>query len=52
MTLYYENDGWIVELCDAEAAFLHTNMEVKMYIEWPEGIVDLIIITKIFLEEY
>ena len=35
-----------------EAALIHTNMEVNMYIEWPEGNVDLVIITKYFLEEY
>ena len=32
-----------------EAALINPNMEVKMYIEWPEGIVDLVIITKEFL---
>ena len=52
LTLYYENDGWIAEICDTEAAFLHPNTEVEMYIECPEGIVDLGIMTKEFLEEY
>ena len=32
-----------------EAASLHPNMEVEMLIKWPEGIVDLVIITKDFL---
>ena len=50
LTLYYEYNGWIEELCDVEAEFFHTNMEFDMYIEWPEGIVDLVIITKEFLE--
>ena len=35
-----------------EAVFLHSNMEVEMYIEWSEGIVYLGIITKDFLGEY
>ena len=52
MTLYYEYDGWILELCDVGAEFLHPSMEVEMYIEWPEVIVDLVIITKEFLGEY
>ena len=52
MTLYHEEDGWITELCDVEAALMNRNMEVEMYIEWHEGIVDLVIITKGFLEEY
>ena len=47
--LYYEEDGWISELCDVEAEFLHPNMEVDMYIKWPEGIVYLVIIRKEFL---
>ena len=41
LTLYYEDDGYTANLCDVEAAFLHPNMEVEIYIEWPEGIVDL-----------
>ena len=35
-----------------ELEFMHPNMEVQMYIEWLEGITDLGIITKEFLEEY
>ena len=35
-----------------ELAFLHHHMEVDMYIECLEGIMDLGIITKEFLEEY
>ena len=52
LTPYYEYDVWIVELCEVEAAFIHTNMEVDIYIEWPEGIVDLGIINEEFLREY
>ena len=33
-------------------AFLHPNIEVEMYFEWPEGIVVLGIISKEFLREY
>ena len=51
-TLYYEDDGCIAELCDVEAAFVHSNMEVEIYIRWPEGIVDLGIISEEFLREY
>ena len=35
-----------------EAEFLHLNMEVEMYIEWTEDIMNLGIITNDFLEEY
>ena len=52
MTLYHEEYVWIANVCDAEAAFLHCNMEVEMFIEWNEGIVDLGIIAKEFMEEY
>ena len=41
-----------MELCDAEAALIHINMEADMCIEWPEGIVDLVIISEEFLKEY
>ena len=33
-------------------AFLHPNIEVEMYFEWPEGIVVLGIISEEFLREY
>ena len=52
LNLYYEDDVWISELCDAEVAFIHPNTEVEMYIGWPEDIVDLVIISKDFLREY
>ena len=52
LTFYHEKNGWVLELCDVEAAFLHPNMEFEMYIEWTESILDLGIITKEFLEEY
>ena len=35
-----------------EASFVHPNMEVEMFIEWPGGMVELGIITKKSLEEY
>ena len=35
-----------MEICDTEAEFLNPDMEVDMYIEWPEGIMYLGIITK------
>ena len=35
-----------------EAEFLCPNMEVEIFIEWPEIIVDLGILTNDFLEEY
>ena len=52
LTVYYEDNGLIAELCDVEAAFLHPNTEFKMYIEWLEVIVDLGIISEEFLREY
>ena len=52
LTLYFKDNGWIAELCEIEAAFLHTNMEVEMYIEWPEGVVYLEITNKEFRIEY
>ena len=38
LTLYYEDDGWIAKLCDVEAAFIHPNMEVDVYIKCPKVI--------------
>ena len=35
---YYEDDGWIAEICDVEAAFLYPNMVVEMYIEYPKSL--------------
>ena len=40
LTLYHEENGWVSEIFDAEAAFLYPNMEVEMFIKWSEGIVE------------
>ena len=45
MNLYYEDYVCIGEICKVEAALLHPNIEVGMYIEWPERILDLEIVT-------
>ena len=50
MNLYHEEYGWVAEICDVEVEFLKPNMEVEMFIEWPEGIVDLGIIKNNFWE--
>ena len=52
LTLYYKDDGYIAELCDVELAFFHPNRKFKMYIECPEGIVYLGIISKKLLRGY
>ena len=52
LTLYHWKYGWIAELCDVDAEFLHPNTEVEMYIKWPEVIMDFGIITKKSMEEY
>ena len=39
-------------MCDVEEAFLHPDMIVEMFIEWPKGIVDIGITTKELPEEY
>ena len=52
LTLYHEEDGLIVGLCELEEAFLHPNMEVDMFIYCPKCIVELEIITKDILEYY
>ena len=46
LNLYHEEEGWITEICDVEAEFLHPNITVEMFIECPEVIVDLGIIIK------
>ena len=35
-----------------KVAFIYPNMDVEMFIKWPEVIKDIVIITKEFLEEY
>ena len=47
-TLYYDWLGynWICEAFDVEAAFLESYMDTLMFIEWPEGMVELGFLTK------
>ena len=52
LTLYHEEDEWIVGLCELEEALLHHNMEVDMFIECTKCILELGIITKDILEYY
>ena len=32
MTLYHEENGGVAEICDMEVSFLHSNMEVEIFI--------------------
>jgi Reverse transcriptase (RNA-dependent DNA polymerase)/gag-polypeptide of LTR copia-type/Zinc knuckle len=38
ITLYYEADGWEVEMLDIEAAFLEAQLDEDVHISWPEGL--------------
>ena len=44
--LYYSDQGWICEVFDIEAAFLELYLDNKMYIKWPEGMVELGFLTE------
>ena len=48
--IFLSRKSWIP--INRSTAVLHTDMSVEMFIEWPEGIMDLGIITKEFMEEY
>ena len=50
--LFHKEEGWFAEICDMESAFVHLDMTVEMFIKCHEGIVELDIITKEFMEEY
>ena len=42
MTLYFSDKfSWVCETFDVEAAFVEPYLDIEMYIDWPEGIVDL-----------
>ena len=42
MTLYFSKDsGWVCEIFDVEAAFLEPYIDIEMYIDKPDGIVEL-----------
>ena len=45
MNLYQEEEGCVAEIFHVEAAFLNLYMQVYIFIEWTEHIVDLGIIT-------
>ena len=42
LTLFHdnknENERWICEVIDVEAAFLEADMDENIYIEWPDGV--------------
>jgi hypothetical protein len=35
--ILYKVENWVVESFDVEAAFLNSDLETKVYIDWPEG---------------
>ena len=45
----YKFENWVLESFDVEAAFLNSDLETKVYIEWLERMLDLGLITQ---EEY
>jgi len=53
--LYYsERKGWICEVVDIEAAFLNADLEKgsELFIEWPQGLYELGLVTREELEKY
>jgi hypothetical protein len=42
----YKSENWVLESFNVEAAFLNSNLEAKVYIEWPEGMLELGLITQ------
>jgi hypothetical protein len=49
-----ETEGWEIETLDIEAAFLESDMDPNMivFIDWPDGMVELDYITEEIKEEY
>ena len=39
--MFHEEGGWVAEIFGVESAFLHPDVPFEMFIEHPEGIVDL-----------
>ncbi len=51
--LFYEKGKlWILEMFDVEAAFLNADLDRPMYVEWPEGMVELGFMTQEEVEKY
>jgi len=45
--LHISKDEWVLEMMDAEAAFLNADLgESRVFIEWPQGMVELGILTE------
>ena len=47
-----KEDDWLLEVIDAEAAFLEADLDKSMYIERPTGMVELGFITEDEKREY
>ena len=46
LVLYYFYLEWVCEAFDVEAAFLEPYMDIEMYVQWPDGIVELGFLTE------
>ena len=38
--------GWRIDLVDIEAAFLNADLEEEIFVDWPEGVLELGYITE------
>ena len=46
ITLFLNEEGWLCEVLDVEAAFLELYLDNKMYTSWSEGMVELGFLTQ------
>jgi hypothetical protein len=46
IALNYATGGWKIEMIDVEAAFLNGELKTKMYLKWPDGMVELGFLSK------
>ena len=52
LSITLTNKGWEINVVDIEAAFLEAHLEEDVYIEWPEGLIEMGFTTKEIKEEY
>ena len=52
IVLYYDEQSWIIEVVDVEAAFLEAEIDQEVFIEWPPGSVELGLCTESEYETY
>jgi Reverse transcriptase (RNA-dependent DNA polymerase). len=52
MVITLSKKGWRIDVVDIEASFLNADLDEVIYVEWPEGVLELGYVTEEITKKY